>query len=166
MKKTIRDILKEVSIFHGLSDSDLEILEEKMILTVYQKDDYIFREGELGQELYILVEGDVSITKKDKYGNEREIIKLYGGSLFGEMSLIDIQKRAASIRVLSETTIAILDYNSVLDIYHDNLELFTKIILNIAREISRRLRRMDRLYVEFSDIDPEKLPDFNQKYEP
>ena len=164
--KNIRDILKEVSIFHGLSENNLQALEEKMILTVYKKGDFIFREGELGQELYILVEGHVSVLKKDREGHEHEIIELKGGTLFGEMSLIDIQKRAASIRVLSETTIAILNYSSLLDVYHDNLELFTKIVLNIAREISRRLRRMDKLYVEFSDIDPEKLPEFRQKFEP
>jgi len=164
--KSIRDILKDVSIFHGLSEENLRALEEKMILTVYEKGDFIFREGELGQELYILVDGRVTVLKKDHEGREHEIIELEGGSLFGEMSLIDIQKRGASIRVLSETTIAILNYSSLLDVYHDNLELFTKIVLNIAREISRRLRRMDRLYVEFSDIDPEKIPDFHQKYEP
>jgi CRP/FNR family cyclic AMP-dependent transcriptional regulator len=76
---------------------------------------------------------------------QRQLAILEEGATFGEMELIDIQCCVASVRALEDVKLLTLTNADMYRIYEDNLEAFAMIVMNIAREISRRLRRMDDL---------------------
>jgi CRP-like cAMP-binding protein len=79
-------------------------------------------------------------------GVEQVSLAIFGkGDTIGEMELIDIQPRSASVRALENVLTLSLSHQDIYQIYKNNRNAFTMLVLNIAREISRRLRRMDAL---------------------
>ncbi len=162
----IKKIIQDIHTFHGLSAQECEILLQKMEIKDYKAHTVLFEEGEMGKELYMILDGRVQVYKVDAQGVEHTLMELDRGHAFGEMSLIDIQPRAAAIRTLQDCSLAILSYNALFDLFQENMPLFTKIVLNLARDLSRRLRRMDAIYVEYSQVSPDHLHSFNQRFEP
>jgi CRP-like cAMP-binding protein len=75
----------------------------------------------------------------------QRIATLKVGDTFGEMELIDVQPSIATVRTLEPTNILTLSNMDLYRISKMNLKAYTMIILNLARAISRRLRRMDAL---------------------
>lgn len=157
MEKELLSIMKEMIIFHALDDRELELLADKMEVQGFETGELICREGEMGRELYVILAGEVSVIKTDEHGHTVTIATLREQDSFGEMTLIDVQQRSASVRAESITRVGVLSYRAVLEIYKSDPETFAKLILNIAREISRRLRDMDARLVEYLQRTPDEL---------
>lgn len=73
-------------------------------------------------------------------GLKINLVRLEAGASFGEMELIDIQARSANVTAVSSGTALTLRNHELFRLYHDDLDLFARLVLNLAREISRRLR--------------------------
>jgi CRP/FNR family cyclic AMP-dependent transcriptional regulator len=69
------------------------------------------------------------------------------GDCVGEMSLIDIQPRSATARARGAATLYVLDLSEIAKLYRSDIEAYALLVLNISREISRRLRCADDLMV-------------------
>jgi len=157
MRSLLFKVLKEVKIFHALTDEELTYLMDLVDVQSYEKDITIIEEGSIGTEMFVILSGSVDVVKKDDNGETKKIITLYEEDSIGEMTLLDVQKRTASVIANEKTFVAELKYSSLLEVYHKNKDMYIKIIMNIAREFSRRLRHMDELYVEFLQTKPEKI---------
>src|SRR5262249_30478825 len=81
-------------------------------------------------------------------GAEFCLAVLKRGDCVGEMSLIDIQPRSATVRAVSDSALYLLEHAEIGKLYSSDLEAYTLLVLNIAREISRRLRRADQVLVD------------------
>jgi CRP/FNR family transcriptional regulator, cyclic AMP receptor protein len=152
-----REILKDIIIFHGLEDSELGFLQEHLEIQEFDPLSCICREGESGNSFFIILEGMVNIAKKDVSGKTHVLRTLSSGEAFGEMTLIDVMPRSASVVARDRVRAAELQYKSIRDLYHKEPATYTKILLNIAREFSRRLRYMDEKYVDFLQLPPEEM---------
>ena len=75
----------------------------------------------------------------------RRLAVLREGDTFGEMELVDVQKRSASVRVLDGLKVLTLSNEDMYEIFQHHKDTFIIILMNVAREISRRLRKMDAL---------------------
>ncbi len=100
----------------------------------------IFRQGELGTEMYIVHEGKVEIFAVSD-GQEKQIAVLEKGDFFGEMSLLDDLPRSASARAL--TDVRLLEINGAT--FTHMLRREPEVAVRIMRKFSRRLREADRL---------------------
>lgn len=146
--KITRDFLQNHALFGGVSDDDICEIIPLMKEGHYSEGDFIIKEGEDGDSVHFIMEGTVEVVKQmedDPDCELRQLAKFGPGDAFGEMELIDIQKRSASVRALEDVAALSLSNKAMYKLYKSNLKLYTMIILNIAREISRRLRRMDAL---------------------
>lgn len=139
--------LSRHSMFGGLTDQELETIHTLLDERQFAKDEYILREGEPNNSVYFILEGSVSIIKRnaESADGEREITRLSAGDSFGEMELIDIQCCAASVRCLTATRVVTLSNKDLYALSKEHLGTYTMIIMNLAREISRRLRKTDDL---------------------
>lgn len=102
--------------------------------------EYVFREGDLGTEMYIINEGKVEIL--NQVGEEEQLLAvLEKGDFFGEMSVLEDMPRAASARALSE--VRLLQINGTT--FDQMLQSNPEIAVRMMRKLSRRLRETDDL---------------------
>lgn len=104
----------------------------------YALDDYIFKEGDIGEEMYIIHRGKVNITKRTDEG-EKILVTLGTGDFFGEMAIIDKAPRSASAIAAEETVCIVLD--EVL--FEQQMQRNAKIVKKILKNMSARLRAMN-----------------------
>jgi CRP-like cAMP-binding protein len=140
--------LQSHCLFGGLSEDDLELIKPLMKEEQYGRGEVIVEEGGQGDRVYFICEGSVEILKKVKLSDGivvQRIATLQVGDTFGEMELLDVQPSIATVRTLEPTYVLTLSNMNLYRLCKMNLKAYTMIILNLARAISRRLRRMDAL---------------------
>ncbi len=142
MRETRLNILQNMPIFGGIREDILEYLLEMAAIVSVPAGDYFFREQDHGTSIYVLETGRVSIIKAWK-GRDFQLMELDRGDCFGEMSLIDLGPRTASVLALEDCSAIKLSNANILRIYQKDLEQFTMIQMNMGREVCRRLRKMD-----------------------
>ncbi|MBI4511933.1 MAG: cyclic nucleotide-binding domain-containing protein [Deltaproteobacteria bacterium] len=108
----------------------------------------VFAEGEPAQEMVVVLKGMLEVRKRGRSGSETRIAVLRPGDIAGEMSLIDIQPRSAAVRSLGTASLVVLTHADLAQFYREDPSSYAMLVLNIAREISRRLRRVDALLAD------------------
>ena len=133
------------SLFGGLSDEELDLIRPLLSEEHYKTGEYLLREGEENHKIFFIVEGGVSIEKQcaDSKEGTRQLTVLAKGDSFGEMELIDVQPCAASAVAQEDTFVTTLTNSDLYRLSKSHLKTYTIIIMNLAREISRRLRKTD-----------------------
>jgi CRP-like cAMP-binding protein len=142
------NFLKSHCLFGGLSENEIEMIRPLLKEEHFGKNEIIVKEGGRGDRVYFIYEGSVEILKKVKLSEGmviQRIAALEVGDTFGEMELLDVQPCIATVRSLEPTSVLTLSNMDLYRISKMNLKTYTMIILNLARAISRRLRRMDAL---------------------
>ena len=141
------DFFKKHSMFGGLTDAELEIIRPSLDERHFPKGTCILAQGEPNNTVYFIVEGEISIQKHpgENDGPVRQIAVLHAGDSFGEMELIDIQPCAASVVCLTDAIVIALTNFDLYLLSKEHLQTYTMIIMNLARDISRRLRSTDEL---------------------
>jgi len=116
--------------------------------------EFIEKEGETGDKIYFIVEGQVEILKEIKASGKLSRIFMFSeGDVFGEMELIDVQPCAASVRTIKPTKVLTLSNKGLYSIRKYDLKVFSLIIMNLARDISRRLRKADEIIALCPEIN-------------
>jgi hypothetical protein len=100
----------------------------------------IFREGDLGTEMYIIQDGKVEILKHFR-GENQQLAVLSQGDFFGEMSILEDQPRAATARAISDVTLLQINGTTFDQMLRKNPE----VAVRMMRKLSRRLRDTDKL---------------------
>ncbi len=143
--------LQQHSLFGGLSDEEISIVLPLLERIDFLEGDLMVQEGDPGDRLYFLAAGSAEVVKlaKDFKGSthDNRLALLQPGDTFGEMGLIDIEKRSATVRALEDVETYSMTNMQMYQLYQDHLRLYTRILLNLARDISRRLRKLDTLYI-------------------
>ncbi|MBN8527412.1 MAG: cyclic nucleotide-binding domain-containing protein [Planctomycetes bacterium] len=130
--------LRRYSLFGGLIDAQLDALIGRIRTESVPAGAVLMREGERGDRLYCLVEGEVEVRRGD-----RVLVRLGPGETLGEMEIIDMQPRSATVTALTPCVLYGLALRDILALQRSDLPAFTLVIMNLARDLSRRLRRMD-----------------------
>ena len=157
MHKNRIEALQAMPIFGGIREDILEYLLGASEVLSVPKDHYFFRENDRAEALYVLEAGEVAVLKLWD-GRQNVLRNLQQGDCFGEMALMDLFPRSASIRAVTPCTAIQLSTASFQKIYEMDLEQFALIQMNIGREVSRRLRVADeqlfRVSMGDAVIDP------------
>lgn len=151
MQKERLTLLQSMPIFGGLNEAGLDFLSSLFKEVKVNEGDYFFREGESANSLFILESGEAQVIK----GENRILRTLKRGDCFGEMSLIDLNPRSASILATQNCLAIELSNADLFQLYDAHMEQFTLIQMNMLREVSRRLRDLDE---RLSEDESELLP--------
>ncbi len=135
-REQYENFLKSVEILHSVEPYELSQIADALKSCVYSKNDYIIREGELGDIFYIIVEGEAIATKTIEPGKPPVKVKEYKkGDYFGELALLKGDPRAANVVATSHLKAISLDRNSfkrllgpIEDILKRNSEQYTKFV--------------------------------------
>jgi CRP/FNR family transcriptional regulator, cyclic AMP receptor protein len=144
MTNTQLKLLQQMPIFGGITDEVLEFLLQRTRTQRREAGEFFFREGDKAEELFVLELGKVEILRHWQ-GREYSISTMGQGDCFGEMALIDFCPRSASVRALEACSAIELSATDLQELYGKDPAQFTMIYMNLARELSRRLRDVNDL---------------------
>jgi CRP/FNR family cyclic AMP-dependent transcriptional regulator len=149
------DYFKKVSLFNGLSDQQIKTLIDIMHPEHFEADSFIMREKDSGDKFYVLIKGEVEISKslilpqwvQATQKSEKALIRLSEKQypFFGEMSMFDDNaKREASIKAIVSCEMVSLDKSGLDKILKKNPETGRIVYRNIAGELVKRLRKANQ----------------------
>jgi CRP/FNR family transcriptional regulator, cyclic AMP receptor protein len=144
MSSTSLELLQTMPIFGAIKDESLQFLLERAKDVSVPTDDYFFRENDQGSSMFVLEEGRVAVLKS-WVGQTQGLAFLNRGDCFGEMALIEMGARSASVQAVEDCKAIELSIDILLELYQHDLEQFTIIQMNMSREVCRRLRKADDL---------------------
>jgi hypothetical protein len=131
--------LKRVPLFSTLTLEQLASIDRLMVTRHYTKGETIFRRGDVGAELYVVVDGEIRIHL-DHAGREVTLARHGPGGVVGEMSVFDEEPRSAGAQAATDTTVRVLRRDRLHAIVHEHPE----VLLEFIKNLSQRLRAMDQ----------------------
>jgi CRP/FNR family cyclic AMP-dependent transcriptional regulator len=135
--------LQAIPIFAGLSPEALSELTGKAREIVCPAGSLALHQGELGCEMFIIHSGSVEIIRRSEGGGERLVATLKARDFFGEMCIIECIPRCASVRAVEDTILFGIRNMALFHLYERLPAQYSIVILNIARDLSRRLRALE-----------------------
>ncbi|WP_372370518.1 cyclic nucleotide-binding domain-containing protein [Candidatus Uabimicrobium sp. HlEnr_7] len=106
------EYLKDIDIFKSLSSEDIDLLSTGSRLHIFEAGTIIIRQGDEGDSLFAIISGSVVVIKEEG-DHEIEVAQLRSGSEFGEMSLLTGEKRSATVKAISDTTVVEVSKDSL-----------------------------------------------------
>lgn len=137
------DALKSSKLFSGLLSAELQQLQQTTEIKSYKANQEIFREGDVGDGIYLVNEGCVQISALVGPGKRRVLYRVGPGDFFGEMAVLDNAPRSATATAEMETVLCHILRDDLLQL----LERSPKLVISLLREFSQRMRDFNRLYI-------------------
>lgn len=140
-------LLQAMPFFGAITNNSVELILQLSETLQVQKNELFYEEGQRGDSLFILEQGRAVIYKQDK-DKEHTLRYAEKGSCFGELALIDIESRYATVRAESHCTAIKVPSSALHRLYQSDVEQFIIIQMNMAREVGRRLRAADERWFQ------------------
>jgi len=145
---SVKVILSKISIWGGLKDDQQNRIYKQLNVGSFQKGEYIFHKGDQPTHIYIVKNGRVDLIASDQCVTiQKETVKT-GGS-FGLAALMAMQPHMVTAMAAENSEIMVLSRRAILEIRYEDIELFALLMMNIAREISRRLKLTDDIFLQY-----------------
>ena len=158
------NLFKNYLIFDGLSEKEIEKFIKLMTFKKVKKNEVIIKEGDNGDTIILLLNGEVSMTQALTLKNSKAIsdnrektsIRIDSKKshhFFGEISLFnEVDKRTATITATSDCEIAILDDNEIIKLCNENHTLGYKIMKNLAEKLASSLERTNSQVLKLTTV--------------
>ena len=158
------NLFKNYLIFDGLSGQEIEKFIKLMTFKKVKKNEVIIKEGDNGDTIILLLNGEVSMTQALTLKNSKAIsdnrektsIRIDSKKshhFFGEISLFnEVDKRTATITATSDCEIAILDDNEIIKLCNENHTLGYKIMKNLAEKLASSLERTNSQVLKLTTV--------------
>ena len=142
MQEARIELLQHMPVFGGIRADVLQYLLGLCPVVSVQANEFFFRENDQADSMFVL-EAGVAAVLKSWGGREYLLRTLKEGDCFGEMAIMDLFPRSASVRAIEYCTAIRLSAANLHQVYAHDLEQFALIQMNMGREVCRRLRETD-----------------------
>jgi CRP/FNR family cyclic AMP-dependent transcriptional regulator len=153
----LKAFLVATPFFGGLSDASLDLLIAKLVERRFDVGATIVAEGEPGRSMYVVQSGALVVSKRGESGRAIRMAGLGPGDFFGEMTLIEMQNRSATVVADSPTVLYELTAGNLYTYYKADISAYVMVLQNINRELCRRLRRADNRIAALADASAEPM---------
>lgn len=136
----VHQALSNMNLFRGLADAGLERIAAIAGEESHETETFVFHEGEMGDKLYLILEGKVRISRNLPGMGEEALAVLGPGEAFGEMSLIDDTPRSADALVHERVRLLVITREAFEDLLFVHKDLAYEILWNFVKTLSGRLR--------------------------
>ena len=144
----LKTFLLATPFFGGLTDPGLDLLISMLVERHFDVGATVVAEGEPGRSMFIVKSGRLAVSKRANSGSVIPISVLEPGDFFGEMTLIEMQNRSATVVAEHPTVLYELTAQKLYACYKADITAYVMVIQNINRELCRRLRRADHRIAE------------------
>lgn len=138
--------IKNSLMLQGFSDSDLGKLASFCEMREMSEGTTVFIENMPGESLFLVKKGTIRISKMFAEGDEKTLVVLGPEDVFGEMAVIDGLPRSATARVAEHAELISLNKKSLEKLCHDDAALALKLVGNIVKVFSKRVREANEEY--------------------
>ena len=142
----MKHLLCKVPIFAGLDDKALTIFLEHAERRSVPAGGVIAREGETNNCMYLIETGEVRIIKNSNMADAVQLAVLGPGEFFGEMCILETLPRSATGKAAGPATVVSVASSAFYHLYQQMPKEYGILLLNLARDLSRRLRRLDEVF--------------------
>lgn len=145
-------LLRDNRLFRGMDDATLERLLKDLPPELVQPGDMLMAEGDIATYMFAILTGELEVLTHGGGENADVRVALLGpGDWVGEMGIIDVQPRSATVRALAPSVLMRLTAANVKELIQDHdVAQYARMMVNIARGMGRRLRVADRLIAQSS----------------
>lgn len=144
MAPTRIELLQRMPVFGAIGEAALDFIVSRARVVEVAAGDAFFRQGDAPQGMYVLEAGRAEAHKV--HGDATRVIGRFApGDCFGEMALLDLHPRSATVVAVEPCRALAIGPDDLYALYRHDLESFALIQMNLAREMSRRLRITDEL---------------------
>ena len=144
----LKAFLGTTPFFGGLSDASLDLLVSMLVERRFDAGATVVAEGEQGRSMFVVRSGELVVSKRGESGRVIRIAALGSGDFFGEMTLIEMQNRSATVAAEGPTVLYELTARNLYTYYKADIHAYVMVMQNINRELCRRLRRADHRIAE------------------
>ena len=135
-----RSLFAQSDIFADLEDAELEGVAEICEVLEMRVGEYVFREGDVGDRLYIIESGEVRISRVVPGTGEEAITVLKRGACFGEMAILDKSERSTDAIVNARCKLLSISRANFETMLRSDQVLANKVLWSIVRMLCARLR--------------------------
>ena len=139
----LKAFLLATPFFGGLSEASLDLLISMLVERRFAAGATVVSEGEPGHSMFVVLAGRLVISRRGESGMTIHMADLDPGDFFGEMTLIEIQNRSATVVANSPAVLYELTARALYTCYKSDIHAYVMVMQNINRELCRRLRRSD-----------------------
>jgi CRP-like cAMP-binding protein len=134
-------LLKSIPIFSQLTSKEVLELDELLHERVYEKDEIVFEEGDIGHGIYIVVSGKLKVNLSHE-SLKTLILEIGPGDLLGELTLFEEAPRTATVAAVERTVMVALFQAEFSSLLSKNKSIGVKVLSEIARVLIRRARQI------------------------
>jgi CRP/FNR family cyclic AMP-dependent transcriptional regulator len=139
----LKAFLVATPFFGGLPDASLDLLVSMLVERRFDAGATVVAEGEPGRSMFVVRSGELVVSRLGNSGRAIRMTGLAAGDFFGEMTLIEMQNRSATVVAESPTVLYELTAQKLYTCYKADIHAYVMVLQNINRELCRRLRRAD-----------------------
>ena len=145
--ESVRPIISQLRLFGGVTDSQFATILRRVEVWTLRDGDVVFRKGDEPMHIYIVKSGkiDLQLTEQDVVIHKHQ---LQVGECFGEASLMSMHKHTSTAIAAVDSEIMVLSRKALIDLKHEDVMLFALLMMNLARELARRLYITDQMLLE------------------
>lgn len=145
------NFIRRLPVMAGLDDAALQFLGGLAGEEHYAAGGVIVREGDRGDRVYFVCAGRVRVIKERAGEPAVQLAEFGPGDFFGEMSLVESVVRSASVIATEPTRVCTLKSMDFYKLYRQRPDQYGIVVLNIARDLARRLRQLDEHFCHVSN---------------
>ena len=158
-------VLASVPLFAALDVESAAMLGNLMTTRSVARGHVVFREGDPGDRLFVVMDGKVKISRSAADGRENLLAVLGTGEMFGELSLFDPGPRTASVSAITDSTLASLDHDDLRPLLAERPGVSVELLQALAQRLRRTNEAMaDLVFTDVPGRVAKALLDLSEKF--
>ena len=145
MADDTRALLGTIHIFAGLDGSVMNSLASSCRKIQVKAGESVVEQGDVANEMFVIARGRVEVIKHRGTPQETLLGDMGSGDFFGEMCILECMPRAATIRTVEDSEFYVMRNGDMLRMFRHSPEQYAILILNISRDLCRRMRSLHDL---------------------
>ena len=148
-KDIIKQFIMKIPFFQKFTDHELsKLIGREKVFKDCKRGDYVFKEGDDGSSLYVILLGSIDLVKKGKGGSESIIVQLKKGAVFGEVAMLTGHERNLDARA-SSAKVVVMEFNR---------KLIDRMIPSVQKKFEKQLlfiiaTNLDKMNMRYAKLE-------------
>jgi CRP/FNR family cyclic AMP-dependent transcriptional regulator len=146
--ESVVPILSDIAIWGGVTEEQSDKIFKQLETGIFKEGEHIFKKGDEPSHIYIVRKGKIGLLIIDQQIN---LLKktLVTGECFGVASLMAMRRHTSTAIALENSEVLVLSREALWQLRREDIELFALLMMNIARELARRLKLTDDILLQY-----------------